>query len=90
MCENLRLWCTLGAEMRVAVVHDFVLIARAFEQGTRWGCAYKLRRTDPELQTTSDVLDELVCEETFETKQEAEDFAFAEAEAFMHRKATPL
>jgi hypothetical protein len=67
--------------MRVGTFDRFTVISRAFVQGTRWGCAFKIRKTDPSFSVTTDFQDESFCEQTFESREEAEDFSFRQGEA---------
>lgn len=52
-----------------------------------WGCAYKILKTDPTSHLTADFLDEFICDDTFKSRAEAEDFAFREAIAAVARVA---
>jgi hypothetical protein len=73
--------------MRVATIRDYVITCRAFEQGSMWGCAYKILKTDPTSHLTADFLDEFICDDTFKSRAEAEDFALREAIAAVARVA---
>lgn len=67
--------------MRVGTLGEFVISANAFQQGVRWVGVFKIHQTDPSFLTTSGFSDEMHTDDTFATREEAIEAAFAEGEA---------
>jgi hypothetical protein len=63
--------------MRAGTFDRFTVISRAFVQGTRWGCTFKIGKTEPSFSVTTDFQDESFCEQTLESREEAEIFLSA-------------
>lgn len=66
--------------MRVGTLGEFVISANAIQQGIRWVGVFKIHRTDPSFLTTSGFSDETHTDGTFDSREEAVEAAFAEAE----------
>ncbi len=78
--------------MKVETFGRYIVISRGFFQGTRWGCAFKVRITDTSMLTTTDLHQETICDETFDCREEAEHFALEQgrAEAYKHANHAPV
>jgi hypothetical protein len=73
--------------MRLCTFGDQTVVARAFQQGTRWGCAFKVGKTDI-FYSATDYDAEVFCDQTFESQETAEEFALAEGLAAVRSPQT--
>ncbi len=72
--------------MRAGSFGEFVVIARAKRQGTRWAGSFKINRFDAKLTASLAYDEEQELEDTFESAHDAEDAAFEEGRRELERR----
>jgi hypothetical protein len=73
--------------VRAGSFGEFVVIARARRQGTRWGGSFKINRFDAQLTASIAYDEEQSLEDTYESAHDAEDAAFDEGRRELERRS---
>jgi hypothetical protein len=71
-----------GKKMRIGTFGEYVVSADAIRQGTMWTGFYRVRKYDQSFLTSSAFLNETHTEDTYPTREEAENAAFRDGQDF--------